>query len=229
MAGYAACVPHIQTEQHHCLSAPVRVADASQISASNFVFNQEPTTNNASVMTISDGAILPLGGTIDNSGSIALNSTGDETDLEVLLNSVTLRGGGQIVLSDNSENVIFGGVSSATLTNVDNTISGAGQIGQGQMTLVNAGTIDANGTNALVIATGANVVSNSGVLKATGSGGLIVNSAVANSGSLMAAGGDLSLKGDVTGDGTATISGGGFSNTAAPRPGRPPSPTRAES
>ena len=41
-----------------------------------------------------------------------------------------------------------------TLTNVDNTISGAGQIGAGQMTLINEGTIIATGTNALVIDTG---------------------------------------------------------------------------
>ena len=186
-------------------------ADAASLSASNFIFNQEPTTNNSGAMTISNGAMLPLGGTIDNTGTIALNSTGDETDLEVLVNSVTLQGGGQVTLSDNSENVIFGGASSATLTNVDNTISGAGQIGQGQMTLANEGTIDANGTNALTIDTGSNVVSNSGTLEATGSGGLVVNSAVANSGSLIAAGGDLTLKGDVTGAGTATISGGGDS------------------
>jgi hypothetical protein len=78
------------------------------------------------------------------------------------------------------------------------------------MTLANAGTIDANGTNALTIDTGSNVVSNSGVLEATGSGGLVVHSAVANSGVLIAAGGDLTLKGDVTGAGTATISGGGI-------------------
>ena len=181
--------------------------DAASLSAGNFIFNQEPTTSNAGAMTISDGAMLPLGGTIDNTGTIALNSTGDETDLEVLVNSVTLQGGGQVTLSDNSQNVIFGGASSATLTNVDNTISGAGQIGQGQMTLANEGTIDANGTNALTIDTGSNVVSNSGTLEATGSGGLVVNGAVANSGSLIAAGGDLTLKGDVTGGGTATISG----------------------
>jgi large repetitive protein len=78
------------------------------------------------------------------------------------------------------------------------------------MTLANEGTIDANGTNALVIDTGTNVVTNSGTLEATGSGGLVVNSAVANSGSLVAAGGDLTLKGDVTGAGTATISGAGI-------------------
>jgi large repetitive protein len=67
--------------------------------------------------------------------------------------------------------------------------------------------INANGTNALVIDTGANVVANSGVLEATGAGGLTVDSAVANSGTLWADGGNLTFKGDVSGAGSATISG----------------------
>jgi hypothetical protein len=103
--------------------------------------------------------------------------------------------------------VIFGTDPSVVFTNVDNTISGAGQLGEGQMTLVNAGTIDATGTNALVLDTGSNVITNSGTLEATGSGGLIVNSAVANSGSLLADGGNLTFNGAVTGNGSATISG----------------------
>ena len=135
--------------------------DAAALTASDFVLNQEPLTNSAGTMTVGDAAMLPLGGTIDNTGTIALNSTGDETDLEVLVNSVTLQGGGQVTLSDSSENVIFGGASSATLTNVDNTISGAGRLGDGQMTLVNDGTIDATGTNALVLDNGSNVIDNS--------------------------------------------------------------------
>ena len=94
------------------------------------------------------------------------------------------------------------------LTNVDNTIAGAGRLGQGQLTLVNEGTINASGSNPLVIDTGTNiVVGNSGTLAATGSGGLIVNSAVDNSGSLWANGGNLTVSGAVNGNGTATISG----------------------
>jgi hypothetical protein len=75
------------------------------------------------------------------------------------------------------------------------------------MTLVNAGTIDASGTNALVIDTGSNVVTNSGTLEATGSGGLVVNSAVANSGTLWANRGNLTVNGAVSGNGAAVIDG----------------------
>ena len=102
---------------------------------------------------------------------------------------------------------ISGTDPSVTLTNVDNTISGAGQIGEGQMTLVNSGTIIANGTHALIIDTGSNVVINSGTLEATGSGGLIVNSDISNSGLIWAYGGNITINGAVTGTGSAVITG----------------------
>jgi hypothetical protein len=153
--------------------------DASALSAANFVFDQEPVSVNSGTMSVGDAAILPLGGTVQNTGVIAINSTGDESDLEIQVRGVTLTGGGQVSLTDNSQNVIFGGDPSAVLDNVDNTISGAGQLGQGQLTLHNEGTIAATGTNALVIDTGANAVVNTGLLKATGAGGLVVDSAVA--------------------------------------------------
>jgi hypothetical protein len=183
---------------------------AADLGAANFEFNVEPVTVNTGTMTISDGAILPLGGTIENSGTIVLGSTGSETDLQILVESATLQGGGQVLLSDNGNNVIFGGAANATLINIDNTISGAGQIGAGQMTLLNAGTIVADGANALVIDTGSNVVNNSGTLGALGSGGLVVMGALDNSGELSAAGGSVSIHGEVSGNGSATIGDGGL-------------------
>ncbi len=171
------------------------------------MFDQTPVTQNPRTMSIGDGAILPLSGIINNTGTISLNSTGDETDLELIQNGITLQGGGQLVLSDNSQNVIFGTSSDVTLTNVDNTITGAGQLGQGQLDLSNEATIDATGTNALIVDTGSNAIVNSGTLEATGSGGLVVNSAIQNSGNIWADGGNVTVNGAVTGNGTATISG----------------------
>ena len=181
--------------------------DATSLTASDFVFNRTPITSNAGSMAISDGAVLPLSGIVNNTGTIELNSTGDETDLQLIQHGITLEGGGQVALSDNSENVITGTAANVSLTNVDNTISGAGQLGAGQMMLVNEGTIDATGTNALVLDTGSNVIFNSGILEATGTGGLIVNSAIANNGSLLADGGNITFNGAVTGNGPAIISG----------------------
>jgi hypothetical protein len=162
--------------------------DASALSAANFLFDQEPVSVNSGTMSVGDGAILPLGGTVQNTGVIAINSTGDESDLEIQVRGVTLTGGGQVTLSDNSQNVVFGGDASAVLDNFDNTISGAGQLGQGQLTLHNEGTIAATRTNALVIDTGANAVVNTGTLQASGAGGLVVDSAVTGAGKAQIAG-----------------------------------------
>ena len=58
-----------------------------------------------------------------------------------------------------------------------------------------------------MIDTGANTVINSGTLEATGSGGLVIDGDVANSGLLWANGGNLTVTGNVSGDGSAMIDG----------------------
>ncbi|RQR33341.1 Ig-like domain repeat protein, partial [Burkholderia sp. Bp9143] len=180
---------------------------SADLTSDNFVFDQEPVVQNAGIMTVNDGAMLPIGGTVENTGTIALGSTGDITRFEILAKSATLEGGGHVTLSDDSHNVVFGSTPDATLVNVDNTISGSGQLGAGQLTLVNEGTIVADGANALVIDTGAHAVANAGTLEATGGGGLVIESAVTNTGNLWANNGNLTIHGDVTGAGSATISG----------------------
>jgi hypothetical protein len=161
-------------------------------------------------MTISDGAIMPLGGLIHNEGIIQLGSLGASTELEILFPSATLDGGGQVVLSDNSQNMIFGGDADTALINLNNTISGAGQIGAGQMTLDNHGTIVADGSHALVIDTGSHAVNNTGTLEATGTGGLFVAGDISNLGLLWANDAQLTVGGNVSGSGAALISGNGI-------------------
>uniref|UniRef100_UPI00048148A7 beta strand repeat-containing protein n=1 Tax=Mesorhizobium sp. WSM3224 TaxID=1040986 RepID=UPI00048148A7 len=178
---------------------------SSALGAGNFAFDQTPVVNNTGAMTIGDGALLPLSGTVNNSGIISLNSTGSETLLQVIQHGATLQGGGQIDLSDSAFNIISGTGPDVTLINVDNTISGAGQLGDGMLGVDNRGTIIASGTNALVIDTGGSVITNSGTLEATGSGGLVVAGGVANSGMLLANGGNITIHGAVTGEGDATI------------------------
>src|SRR4029450_1855448 len=104
------------------------------------VFDHTPALSNAGTLAIDDGAVLPLSGIITNTGTIALDSAGTETHLGLIQNGITLQGGGQVILSDNSENLISGTIPSVTLTNVDNTMSGAGHLGAGQMALINNGT-----------------------------------------------------------------------------------------
>ncbi|WP_374045998.1 type I secretion C-terminal target domain-containing protein [Pseudomonas donghuensis] len=181
--------------------------DAADLCEANFQFDVDPLTNNAGTLSIADGAIMPFGGSIHNTGTIELGSVGSATHLEILFRGATLTGGGQVQLSDSAQNVIFGGSADTVLTNADNRISGAGQLGAGQMVLVNAGLILASGLNSLVLDTGTHTITNSGVLESTGTGGMTVASAVDNSGHLWANGGDLHLLADVTGNGNATIDG----------------------
>ncbi len=94
-----------------------------------------------------------------------------------------------------------------TFTNVDNVISGAGQLGGGSLILINGGTIIADGANALVIDTGDHDVTNSGTIEATGAGGLQILGSVANSGLIWADGGNILIGGDLTGTGELHIGG----------------------
>jgi hypothetical protein len=181
--------------------------DAGTVTEANFVFNVEPTNTNTGTITISNGAFLPLGGTIVNEGVIELDSTGAATNLQILVEGVTLTGGGEVVLSDDTGNVIFGGTEFAKLVNVDNTISGAGQLGAGQLTLRNEGIIRATGNNPLVINTGTNTVMNYGTLVAVAAGGMIIDSVVENWGNFWADGGNIAVAADVTGTGGAMVSG----------------------
>ena len=181
--------------------------DASLFTAADFAFDQEPVTSNTGSMVISDGALLPLSGTVNNNGTIVLDSAGNGTELELIQHGLTLQGGGALTLSDSGANAIFGTGADVLFTNVDNTISGAGHLGEGQMMLVNDGTIIATGTTALEIDTGANAVVNAGTLKATGNGGLHIHGDVANDGLLWANDGNLTIDGNVSGNGSMLIEG----------------------
>jgi hypothetical protein len=181
----------------------------SSLTDSNFVFNETPQVSNSGSMTVGNGAMLPLSGDLTNTGTISLLADGSETLLQIIQRGLTLTGGGHVTLSDDANNVISGTLSSVTLVNMDNTISGAGQLGAGMLLLDNRGTINATGLNALTIDTGTNVVTNSGTLGATDSGALLVSSALDNSGLLWANGGKLTFSATVSGVGDAQISGNG--------------------
>src|SRR5262249_26254007 len=122
----------------------------------------------------------------------------------------SLAGSGAIALSDAQSNQISGVAAGATLTNVSETISGAGRLGAGKLTLVNmaGGGIDADGTVALVIDTGAAAIANAGLIKVSASGGAVVESALANTGTLAVQAGTLTLNGAVSGAGTGVIGAG---------------------
>jgi hypothetical protein len=152
-----------------------------------------------------NGSYLNLAGAIANAGTIDLTTTSSGANL-VIKGTVTLSGGGKVTLSNSSANQILSNGYPATLTNLNNTIAGAGTIGDvvdGNLKLVNAGTFDANAAKSLALATGTSTITNSGTLEATASGSLEIDSNVANSKTIAAVGADVLLDG-VTITNTAT-------------------------
>jgi len=130
-----------------------------------------PTLSAGSLLQVPNNATLTISGTFVNNGNVTLNSTVNNTDLVAVSGGLTLTGGGTVTLTDSPANRIYASSGSISIDNVDNTITGAGQIGLGQLTLTNTGTIIANGTNPLVLNL-SNAFTNQGTLIGLGSGGL---------------------------------------------------------
>jgi hypothetical protein len=153
------------------------------------------------------GVALTLDGAIVNSGKINTFGGAHATKLVLGADGVTLTGGGQVNTKANVNNIIIGAAAGDTLTNVDNRIAGAGNIGDKSMVLVNQakGTILGNSAVTLTLDTGTSTIANAGLIESASTGQVVVRSAVANTGSLFAASGTLTLDGVVTGTGGAKI------------------------
>jgi hypothetical protein len=159
------------------------------------------------VIQVLAGIALTLDGAIVNSGKINTFGGAHATKLVVGADGVTLTGGGQVNTKANVNNIIVGAAAGDTLTNVDNRIAGAGNIGDKSMVLVNQakGTILGNSAVTLTLDTGTSTIANAGLIESASTGQVVVRSAVANTGSLFAASGTLTLDGVVTGTGGAKI------------------------
>ncbi len=155
---------------------------------------------------------LTVRNTISNKGTIALNSGGNDTRL-IADGTVTLKGGGLIQMTGFAQNFIFGSAG-AVLTNVDNTIQGGGQIGDGVLTFINqvGGTIDATGGARLVLSGGV-PFTNAGLIEDTGAAGLgIISATINNSGTIAApvVGSHVDLQSATINGGVLTSANGGF-------------------
>ncbi len=104
---------------------------------------------NAGTFQIPDGNAAELLGTVNNTGTILLNGTASQTELHFQAQSATLTGKGMVIMSNSPNNSIgaFGG----GLTNLNNTIEGAGHIGNTQAAVNNKGKIIANQPTTLII------------------------------------------------------------------------------
>ena len=174
--------------------------DPSQVIIAQALDGTSSPAINTANLPVADGTVLALAGTIDNTGVIALDGASAVTAIEIS-GSVTLQGGGQIELSESNQNYIFG---DGTLINVDNTISGGGDIGNGSLGFQNAGVVEAQGPYALIIDTGTNPFVNTGTIETNG-GSLIIDGPVTGAGHAVIAGGTLEFAG--ASDNAVTFSG----------------------
>ena len=165
---------------------------------------------NAGSLVLQDDTTLNILGTIDNTGTISLETAGNFTDLQVSGTSAALTGGGTVVLGGTGSNDrILGASGNDLLVNVDNTIEGFGQLGSGQLIFSNDSVVDASdGTTALTLNTN---TTNTGLLEATGVAGLTIESSVTNSGTIEAIGSGVpvNLQNAVLVGGVLTTSRGG--------------------
>ena len=173
----------------------------SQVSVAQALDGSASPAANATTLTVVDGTELALAGTINNTSVILVDGAKAATAIGIEGN-VTLQGHGQIELSQSNENYIFG---TGTLTNVDNTISGGGDIGNGTLIFHNAGIVEAEGPYALIIDTGTNAIVNTGTLEAN-NGTLVVDSPIIGGGNVIVAGGTVELASDS--DNNVSFSGG---------------------
>ncbi len=143
------------------------------------------TIGSAAILNIVGGGYLTVSSSIDNSGTIQLNSTGVDPTLAID-GTVFMEGGGRVLMAGPTAEILIVAVpgTGADLANADNTIVGSGTIGQGDgaLTLTNGadGIIAAAG-GTLIVNTG-NPVSNSGTMIAVGGGTLQIYDVIDNFG-----------------------------------------------
>jgi len=105
-------------------------------------FEVTTVINNYGIVADHDGATLKVDiPIVSNRGKITLGGSKAITTF-YLPNGGILAGGGQVVLSDSTNNIVTGGI----LTNKDNTVSGAGLIKPGILINGPGGVIDGSGT-----------------------------------------------------------------------------------
>jgi fibronectin-binding autotransporter adhesin len=174
------------------------------------------TITSGSTVQLLAGETMYLEGSIVNDGIIFGNTSSYGTTLQFVANT-TLSGGGKVTMSNDGSNTIDTNTAGTTLTNMNNTISGVGNIGGGSgLNIVNQGTINANvsgGTLTIEPYNGTvGTTTNTGTMEASNGGILLIEDAVTNTGGVILAtgtGSQVTLYGATIIGGTLTSSSGG--------------------
>jgi hypothetical protein len=171
------------------------------------------TISSGSTYTGAAGTTTTLLDGLTNKGTVQVDGGGGANTILQIGNSLSLSGGGTVNLSvaSGGGNAFLRG-SGVTLTNVDNTIQGAGNIGDsGALALVNQAKVDANATGqTLGIGGGGGSITNNGTFAANNGGTLALAAPVTNTGTIHAINGTINANGGFTGTtGTAQIDAAG--------------------
>jgi hypothetical protein len=177
--------------------------------------------------TNGNNSTILLLGTINNQGNILLNGgNGNNSDLEIDSATVTLTGGGTVTLSTaggGGNATILQAAGGLTLENFNNTIQGAGIIGDNGLSLLNdaGGTILANASGQTLTINGGGTVTNNGTFQANSGSALVVgNVTFTNFAGNTLTGGTYNVYGTLANPGTLQINplgntGGEIVNNAA--------------
>jgi adhesin HecA-like repeat protein len=152
-----------------------------------------------------NGNLASLQGTIQNQGSFVVAAGGSLTDLKVTDGTV-LNGSGTLTLSGSNARM-YGVTASDAFTN-NSTIAGNGQLGVGQLEIVNDGTIASAGGN-LLVSPNALGLTNNGTLLAEAGSTLTVTGGLTNLSGNTLTGGVYDVQG------TMRIGGLSLSNNSA--------------
>jgi hypothetical protein len=168
------------------------------------------TISTGSTYDTANGATTRLDSSLTNQGTFLIDGSAGNAIVN-LGSNVTLSGGGVVTMKSNTGTAFLRGVG-FTLTNSNNTIQGAGTIGDnGALTIVNKATIDANASSQnLNLNAGGGSVTNTGTLEATGGGVLNISGTVTNQtgGAVTANGGTVNVIGKISGGTLNTLNGG---------------------
>jgi hypothetical protein len=158
------------------LGGKLQTLAGGKIDANNGVLSGV-TIASGSIVDINNNGTLALSGRIANSGLISALGSPSFATLAIS-GAVVLSGGGKVSLSPSGNNQIVVAPGGGTLSNVNNTIAGAGFIGG---LAVVSGAINAN-TVSSTLFLNANTI-NAGKLEATASGGtLMLGGNISNTG-----------------------------------------------
>ena len=127
---------------------------------------------------VADNTDFGISGAIYNTGTVQINSiTGSAADIEIQSTGATLDGGGTITLSGDNDLARINGLGSPTLTIIDQTIQGHGDIGVNTVNidLQTGNLIDANVAGlSLTVNPDEGGMTNAGTMQASGGGTLIL-------------------------------------------------------